>query len=206
MDRRLIKIALLFLLISCLDKYNTKTINNQQYIHVFKNLYYRVNPDLIQTYYSGKSNNLYWTKFSYSIDSFAKAQVYITGEKKTDDEIKKINNNLETEVRKNYRISNSFKKVFFNELNYIPHVSFLSHFDPGSKVEAVKGSWQKGYEWVKKGAGTEIRLYFTSQKYIIDYEIIIEYQPGINAKKDAEKKYLESSDKIALIIKSLLIT
>ena len=204
MKNKLLIAALLLLFFSCAGRYSVKVINGQQCIHLFRNFYFKLNPDAILSYYSGNANGVHWSKFSFHQDDFANVRVYFSAEKKSKDDLARLNSNLAEEVKKNFNIPAQFKPGYFEELNGLNSVSFVNHYDHSSKVEAVNGSWQKGYQWIDAGASTEVRVYFVRQRLLMDYEIIIEYLPRLETKKDAEKEFTEEGDRIAGLVKSLV--
>lgn len=191
MKRYYCLVIFLLLIFSC-KNYSTKTIDNEKYVHVFNNVYYKVNPVIIDNYYSSRIKDFQWTKFNYKIYNFAMIHVYLTTEQLSDELLQKINTNKKEEIINYFTVNTNnitFENpdIFLNTEN--EKVITVTHSSPTKTILPAKKGWKNGHIISETGASTDITIMFLDESSIINYEITIEYLPPLDTSDDAQLHY-----------------
>lgn len=197
-------LSFIILLFSCKNNIYIKNYKNESYIHLNNNFYYKISHEVINNYYYSKAGKMQWTKFNYEINGFAKIKIYFMTEKKNKDLIDQINKNLTYEIKNYYRLNyQNFHKENFYDFKVSNHIAFISHNDKKMDFQPLKEGWDKGYSWETTNAFTDLNIFFTYKNFLIYYNIIIEYVPGLSKKEDASLKYYENQDSILNILNNI---
>jgi len=200
----LLSFSILIIILTCKNNIYFKNHENESYIHLNNNFYYKISPQVINNYYYSKTGKMQWTKFNYEIEKFAKIKIYFMTEKKNRALINEINKNLDYEI-KNYNKLNyqRFHKENLFNFKIANHIAFISHNDKKMEFQPLKEGWDKGYSWETINAFTDLNIFFTYKNLLIYYNVIIEYLPGGGKKEEASLKYYELQDKILNVLNNL---
>jgi len=195
---------ILIFLNNCKNKINNKNYQNESYISLNNNFYYKISPQAINNYYYSISGKMQWTKFNYEINDFAKIKIYFMTEKKNRDIIDQINKNLSFEIKNYYKFNyQKFRNETIYNFKILNHIAFISHNDKKMGFQPLKEGWDKGYSWDTINAFTDLNIFFTHKNFLVYYNLIIEYLPGAEKEEEASLKFYEFQDKILNIINNL---